>query len=220
MKSYIAYYRVSTMKQGVSGLGLAAQRSAVISFVREKSQICAEYTEIESGKRNNRQELARAIDHAKRERATLVIAKLDRLSRNASFIFALRDSGVEFVCADMPEANTLSIGIFATMAQYERELISERTKAALAAKKAQGYRLGTPSNLTAAARETSKQVRKEKARQKETNRIAGHFALQLRRAGKSYRVIAEELNTSGLRSSRGGKFYASTVQHILSLYQD
>ena len=117
MKSYIAYYRVSTMKQGVSGLGLAAQRSAVISFVREKSQICGEYTEIESGKRNNRQELARAIDHAKRERATLVIAKLDRLSRNASFIFALRDSGVEFVCADMPEANTLSIGIFATEAK-------------------------------------------------------------------------------------------------------
>lgn len=214
---YIAYYRVSTNKQGASGLGLEAQRSAVQAFVRSEADILAEYTEIESGKTNTRAQLHAAIQQAQQEQAVLVIAKLDRLSRNAGFIFALRDSGVEFVCADMPDANTLTIGIFATLAQYERELISARTKAALAAKKAQGVRLGSPQNLTDAAREKSKQIRKEQARANERNRIAKHFACTLRLLGKSLRKIAEELNTSGLRSSRGGKFYGSTVKHLLQL---
>ena len=217
MKTYIAYYRVSTSKQGVSGLGLAAQRHAVQAFVRDTAAIHAEYTDIESGKHDNREQLHAAIAHAKRERATLVIAKLDRLSRNAGFIFALRDSGVDFVCADMPEANTLTIGIFATLAQYERELISERTKSALAAKKAQGFRLGTPANLTDAARLKSASVRKIAAQTKECNCIAKHFAVKLRKSEMSLRKIADELNESGLHSSRGGKFYASTIRHLLML---
>lgn len=148
-RRYVAYYRVSTKRQGDSGLGLKSQRSAVANFV--KGNIVAEFTEIESGKNDQRVELARAIDKAKHERATLVIAKLDRLSRNAGFIFALKDSGVDFQCVDMPDANTLTIGIFATLAQHERELISTRTKAALQAKIAQGAVLGNPTNLTAQA---------------------------------------------------------------------
>ena len=115
MKKYVAYYRVSTAKQGASGLGLEAQRASVHSYTRSAESIIAEYTEVESGKHDNREQLHAAISHAQRSSATLVIAKLDRLSRNAGFIFALRDSGVDFICADMPEANTLTIGIFATI---------------------------------------------------------------------------------------------------------
>jgi DNA invertase Pin-like site-specific DNA recombinase len=122
VQKYVAYYRVSTQKQGNSGLGLDSQRQQVQSFVNCTTCIIAEYTEIESGKNNNREQLLAAIATAKKEGAKLVIAKLDRLSRNANFIFTLRDSGVDFVCADMPDANTLTIGIFAVMAQHEREL--------------------------------------------------------------------------------------------------
>ena len=142
LPKYVAYYRVSTRGQGESGLGLEAQKAAVAGFV--KGVIVAEYTEIESGKNNQRVELGAAIERAKQEKAVLVIAKLDRLSRNASFIFTLRDSGVNFQCVDMPDANTLTIGIFATLAQHERELISSRTKAALQAKIAQGCPAGYP----------------------------------------------------------------------------
>jgi DNA invertase Pin-like site-specific DNA recombinase len=106
------------------------------------------YIEVESGKRNDRPELAQAIERARREGATLIIAKLDRLARSVAFIFALRDSGVKFLACDMPEANTLTIGLLAALAQHERELISERTKAALEAKKARGCVLGSPQNLT------------------------------------------------------------------------
>ncbi|WP_229370339.1 recombinase family protein [Fibrivirga algicola] len=122
---YVAYYRVSTKQQGDSGLGLAAQQTAVASFVR--GPIVAEFTVVELGKNNGRVQLAQAIERAKREGAVLVIAKLDRLSRNASFILTLRDSGVNFQCVDLTDANTLTIGIFATLAQHERELISSRT---------------------------------------------------------------------------------------------
>jgi DNA invertase Pin-like site-specific DNA recombinase len=217
MKHYIAYYRVSTTKQGASGLGLEAQRASVRAFAHSDDAIIAEYTEVESGKRDSREQLQAAIAGAKQHGATLIIAKLDRLSRNAGFIFTLRDSGVNFVCADMPDANTLTIGIFATLAQHERELISQRTKAALAVKKAQGFRLGSPHNLQSAARVKSAAVRKQQAQSKQSNRIAKHFAVKLRAEGKSLRAIAQELNDSGLRSSLGGTFYASTVQHLLSL---
>src|SRR5688572_20704691 len=140
-KIYTAYYRVSTSEQGQSGLGLAAQRQAVERFVNCSDCIVAEYVEVESGKKDMRPQLAAAIAKAKATGSTLIISKLDRLSRNAAFIFTLRDSGVDFIAADMPEANTLTIGIFAVMAQHEREAISSRTKAALAAKKAQGHKL-------------------------------------------------------------------------------
>ena len=120
-RRYTTYYRVSTQKQGNSGLGLDAQRAAVRTFVPDPTQLGTEFVEIESGKKNQRPQLLAAIAEVRRAGATLLIAKLDRLSRNAGFIFALRDSGVDFVCCDMPDANTLTVGLFAVIAQHARD---------------------------------------------------------------------------------------------------
>jgi DNA invertase Pin-like site-specific DNA recombinase len=215
---YIAYYRVSTAKQGSSGLGLEAQRQAVHHFVRGGA-IRAEYTEVESGKSHTRVALDKAIAHAKETGARLVIAKLDRLSRNVAFIFALRDSGVDFVCADMPDANTLTIGIFAAMAQHERELISERTKAALQAKKQQGYVLGTPRNLTQAAREQGARQVAALARASEHNKRMCAVIENLHAQAIPIARIADFLNTSGFRTVRGKQFHGSTVRYLLQLHR-
>jgi DNA invertase Pin-like site-specific DNA recombinase len=145
-RRYIAYFRVSTQKQGVSGLGLEAQRESVSRYVNSVSgTIIAQFEEIESGKRSdNRPQLQAALGHAKATRATVVIAKLDRLARNVAFISSLMDSGVDFVAADMPMANRLTVHVLAAVAEHEREMISARTKAALAAAKARGVKLGNP----------------------------------------------------------------------------
>lgn len=215
MKNYVAYFRVSTQKQGISGLGLEAQKVAVRTFAASERSIVAEFTEIESGKRNDREQLQAAIRFAKDNNATLLIAKLDRLSRNAGFILALRDSGVDFVCCDLPDANTLTIGIFAVMAQHERELISQRTKAALAAKKAQGYKLGKPENLTEKSTRASIDVRRLKARTNENNVRALALALSYKKQGFSLRKIADELNTNGFKTSRGNEWSFGTVRFLL-----
>ncbi len=141
---HVPYYRVSTARQGQSGLGLEAQQAAVRAFIADPAQLLTEYVEIESGKQNQRPQLLAAMAAARAAGGTLLIAKLDRLSRNAGFIFALRDSGVDFACCDMPDANTLAVGLFAVHAQHERETISKRTQAALAAKKARGQRWAPP----------------------------------------------------------------------------
>ncbi len=143
------YYRVSTRKQGESGLGLEAQQSYVINYARTGShEIIVSYQEIETGKRSDRPELAKAIAHAKRAKATPVIAKLDRLARNVHFLSGLMESRVDFVCCDNPHANRLTLHILAAVAEDEACRISERTVAALAAYKARGATLGTPANLT------------------------------------------------------------------------
>src|SRR5262249_37856675 len=138
------YLRVSTARQGQSGLGLEAQRSAVQQFVagRGGKTIAPEFVEVESGKVNARPQLEAAIKRCRMTGATLAVAKLDRVSRNAVFLLTLRDSGIQFVAVDMPEANTLTVGIMALMAQHEREAISARTKVALKAAKARGKVLG------------------------------------------------------------------------------
>lgn len=216
MKRFTAYYRVSTAKQGQSGLGLEAQRAAAKTFVNGNSEIEAEFVEVESGKRDDRPKLAEAIAHAKANGSTLLIAKLDRLSRNAGFIFALRDSGVEFVCADMPDANTLTIGIFAVLAQHERELISSRTKAALAARKARGLSLGTPANLTDEARRKGAAARSERARTNLGNRQAAELAGLYRAQGHSLRAVAKRLNDGGYLTREGKAFQAETVRRLLA----
>lgn len=211
--NYVAYYRVSTKAQGNSGLGLEAQRASVAGFV--KGVIIAEFTEVESGQQDKRQQLQLAISRAKREGAVLIIAKLDRLSRNASFIFTLRDSGVNFQCVDIPDANTLTIGIFATLAQHERELISNRTKAALAAKIAQGAKLGKPENLTAAAQIKGVAGNQRRAADNENNRRALALASSLHEAGLNYGQIANRLNQAGFLTARGCHFQATQVMRLL-----
>jgi DNA invertase Pin-like site-specific DNA recombinase len=140
---FVAYYRVSTDKQGQSGLGLDGQRQAVMNYLNGGPwRLVAEHTEVESGKRNARPELQKALAACRRHKAKLCIAKLDRLSRNLAFIATLMDSGVEFVATDNPHANKLTIHILAAVAEHEREAISQRTKAALAAAKARGKKLG------------------------------------------------------------------------------
>jgi DNA invertase Pin-like site-specific DNA recombinase len=213
-KFYTPYYRVSTQKQGTSGLGLDAQRAAVRAFAGS-AQLLTEYVEIESGKKNYRPQLLAAIAEARRVGATLLIAKLDRLSRNAGFIFALRDSGVDFVCCDMPDANTLTVGLFAVIAQHERETISKRTKDALAVKKARGAQLGNQQNFTTAVIAQGQAAMQRNAREHQANRQAAQLAELLRAKGQTLWQIAAKLNEAGYRTRRGKAFHATTVQRLL-----
>lgn len=217
MTNIVAYFRVSTQKQGASGLGLEAQRATVADYAkRTGGTIVAEFTEVESGKKNNRVQLVEAIAAAKRTGSVLVIAKLDRLARNAAFIFALRDAGVSFVACDIPEANTLTVGIFAVMAQHEAELISTRTKAALLAKKMRGDKLGTPANLTATARAKGREAHSRNAASNQNTVTAKGYARLLRNDGATLRAMAETLNAEGFKTPRGGQFSAVQVMRLLS----
>ena len=213
---HVAYYRVSTKQQGQSGLGLEAQRTQVMGFIGNQIQLVKEFIEVESGKRNSRPQLLEALAYAKQNKAQLVIAKLDRLSRNAGFIFALKDSGVDFVCADMPDANTLTIGIFATLAQHERELIGDRTKKALAAKKQQGFVLGSPQNLTPQAQQRGVEAIKVKAATNENNQralltVKGYISQQ-----KTLQQVADELNGAGFRTAKGCFFQRVHIHRLLA----
>lgn len=220
MGKYIAYYRVSTQKQGISGLGLKAQRSDVVKFLSRGGELVTEYQDIESGKKNDRPNLIRAIDECKKQGATLLIAKLDRLSRNASFILTLRDTKVDFVCCDMPDANSLTIGIMAILAQDERERTSHRTKAALAELKRKGVKLGSPQNLTEEARATSLRVRQQNAIEDENNRKAGALIVSLRNGGKTFYQITKEVNELGFTTRTGKKFQQNQVQILYRRYSN
>lgn len=221
MKKYVAYYRVSTKQQGTSGLGLEAQRNAVSSYIRN-GELLHEFTEIESGRKTNRTELTEAIAMTRKEGATLIIAKLDRLSRNASFTFMLMDSGVRFIAADIPEANDITIGIMAVLAQEEAKKISERTKSALAVKKTilarEGKKLGTPKNLTQASRDQSLFVRSSIAKDNGNNKRA--YAMVMALEGKSLSYIAKCLNDGGFKTSRGSDFSSEQVRRISLLYHE
>jgi DNA invertase Pin-like site-specific DNA recombinase len=215
---FVAYYRVSTDKQGQSGLGLEAQRKAVLDFLNGgRWTLVGEFTEIESGKRNDRQQLTAALAACKKLKAKLVIAKLGRLSRNVAFISALMEAGVEFVACDMPHASKLTIHILAAVAEHEREAISARTKAALAAAKARGTKLGNPT--LAAVR--SHAVASNKA---EADRFAQNVApviSSIRASGvASHRGIARSLNARGVATARGGQWTAVQVGSILQRVEE
>lgn len=212
--NYISYIRVSTTRQGISGLGLQAQKSAVKNFLKPEDNLIAEFQEIESGKNNERTRLKQAIQRCKELNATLLIAKLDRLSRNVSFIYTLRDSKIDFVCADMPNASPVTIGIMAVLAQDERERISQRTKSALAELKLKGVKLGKPENLTDYSRERSLQVRQDNASNNINNRLATALIISMRKENRSYSAIAEELNISGYTTRRNNNFSAMSVKRL------
>lgn len=212
---YIAYYRVSTQKQGRSGLGLDDQHQMIQRFLREGDKLVQEFTEIESGRKKERPQLQAAIQAAKLHGARLLIAKLDRLSRNASFVMVLRDSEVDFVACDLPDANTLTIGIMASFAQHEAEQIAKRTRAALAQKKARGFVLGKPENLTDSHRAQGVLVIKENARIHSANRQAAELIRLYERDQLSLRAIAERLNEHGFRTRYGKLFQCESVRRIL-----
>ncbi len=215
---YIAYYRVSTQKQGKSGLGLEAQKTAVNNFINSDDVLLKQFTDVESGKKNNRPNLLQAIEDCKSHNATLLIAKLDRLSRNAAFIFMLRDTHVKFKAVDLPEASPVTIGIMAVLAQDERERISQRTKAALSELKVKGVKLGSPENLTNYSRSRSIEVRQQNANTNINNRLATALIVSMRKEDKSFTKIANELNASGFKTRRSCEFSAMTVKRLYDRY--
>ena len=224
MEKYIAYYRVSTNEQGRSGLGIEAQKRDVARFTSNCDNcVVGSFTEFESGKNNQREELTKAIQKAQEVDATLLIAKLDRLSRNAAFIFSLRDSGVRFKCVDMPEANNLTIGIMAVLAQNEREQISIRTKKALAALKARGVKLGSPVGFTVKSRAKANATKRANAA-KNVNTTRAKKAISQAISLAIYQKqtltkesIAKELNEQGFKTTRGKQFTPNNVRYLLNI---
>ena len=216
MEQFIAYYRVSTSRQGLSMLGLEGQKSAVLSYLNNRP-LLAEFTDVETGKNDNRPQLRLAIDLAKQTNSMLVIAKLDRLSRNLTFISTLMDAKIKFLCCDMPDANELTIHIFAALAQWERIRIADRTRTALQALKARGKTLGKPENFTVEARKMGPARLKQIAIENPNNQKAKKVVNLLNRNGKNLREIAIELNEAGFRTSRGNQFGPEQVRRLISV---
>lgn len=220
---WIAYFRVSTSKQGKSGLGLEAQQAAVTSFLNGGDwQLVKSFTEVERGKRSDRPQLQAALDACRLFGAKLIIAKLDRLSRDAHFLLGLEKAGVDFVAADMPNANRLTVGIMALVADEEQRMISARTKAALQAAKARGVKLGghrayadgTPVTLTLDAIAKGRETIAKRADTKAAD-IAPAIR-ELQAAGVTSLIgIATALNDQGIPTPRGGRWQAVQVSRVL-----
>lgn len=208
---FVAYYRVSTAKQGRSGLGLEAQVEGVRRYLNGGDhQLIAEFQEVETGKGANaitrRPELKRALEYAAKEKATLIIAKLDRLARNVHFISGLLQSRVRIVAADMPDADVTMLQIYAVMAEHEARAISKRTKEALAAAKARGVRLGVNGAALAAQNKAEAVARIQP--------IADRLSA-MRAEGSSVRAIASQLNADGVASPGGGRWHTANVHRAL-----
>ena len=215
---FISYIRVSTDKQGKSGLGLEAQRTAIENHLNGGSwKLLKEYVEVESGKNNDRPKLREALETCRRTEATLLIAKLDRLSRNVAFIANLMESKVKFVACDFPTANNLTVYILAAMAEYEREMISKRTKDALKAAKARGVVLGKPENLSAKAAKKGRTLG-TKVRIAKADEHAKRFSQIIpayMKEGLSLNAIARKLNDDRELTSRGRTWTATAVQRVV-----
>lgn len=222
-KGYIAYYRVSTARQGASGLGLDAQRDAVLRLAKE-TPILAEYTEVESGKRHeNRPQLLAALADAKKRGVVLLIAKLDRLARNVHLVSGLMETGVDFIAADLPQANRLTVHIMAAMAEHEREMISERTQAGMEAARREieqnGFRISKAGRKFSAFGNPRWQESIAKARAARLPAPAPAVLLEMMRErrleGATLRQIAAHLNALGLHTPAGRHWYASTVRKAM-----
>ena len=217
---FISYLRVSTQRQGKSGLGLEAQRESVLGYLNGGNwSLIEEIVEVESGKRNDRPKLAEALRLCRVHSATLVIAKLDRLARNVNFISNLMEAGVEFVAVDLPQANRLTVHIMAAMAEHEAAMISQRTKAALTAAKARGTKLGgarwNSGSIASKGQAASIQVRTAKASKRASD--LRPMIETIRSAGaNSLHQIADVLNQKGVRTARGGEWSSVQVARILA----
>lgn len=210
---YIAYLRVSTQRQGQSGLGLEAQRA----IIGQHCTAAAEFVEVESGKRSDRPALAAALLECRRQKATLIVAKLDRLARNLQFLTQLLASDVEIYFCDFPQANKLVLHVIGAISQYEAELISQRTRAALEAKRKHGAQLGKPQNLLAKHKEAiahSVETNKRKAAENANNKRARAF-LQTLSTGLSLRQMCAKLNENGFVTSQGKQFAPVQVSRLL-----
>lgn len=219
MRKFIAYYRVSTQRQGMSGLGLFAQQSTVMAFIESRhGELLEAFTEVESGKKDDRPQLAEAFRLADVTKATVVFAKLDRLSRNASFLLNLNDAGVKFVALDCPELDTLSLGMRAVIAQHERETISARTKAALAVARDRGTKLGNPDGLALKAarrgRELGTQSRIDDAIALAA-KLAPIVAIIKVQGETTLSGIASALNAKRILTPRGSCWDAKAVSRLL-----
>jgi DNA invertase Pin-like site-specific DNA recombinase len=212
--NFVAYYRVSTDRQGRSGLGLEAQQKAVQDYLNGgKWRLVASFTEVESGRNNGRPELTKALAACRVHNATLVIAKLDRLSRNARFLLELQEAGVKFVAVDMPHADNFTVGVLALVAQKEAEMISQRTKAALAAAKARGVKLGGDrGKLTSKERSKGTAASTVARNAKADGRARDLAPILTELSGLSYANMAQALNEKGISSPRGSQWSAMSVR--------
>jgi DNA invertase Pin-like site-specific DNA recombinase len=221
MKSnrYVAYYRVSTQRQGKSGLGLEAQRKAVKDRLCGCGELISEYTEVESGGRNDRPKLSEALSACRLHRATLIIAKLDRLARNVAFVSNLMEAGagVEFEAVDFPQANRLTIHILSAVAEHEAKMISDRTRAALAAAKARGVRLGGFRNRAGTCNDLARAraARTDKAVRRATDLRTTIHEIQ-NNGAQSLCAVASGLNQRGITAPRGGNWCSAQVKRVLS----
>ena len=226
-KSYVAYYRVSTQKQNASHLGLEAQRKTCGDFVRVNNGVIVnEFTDVESGKSTTRKGLFDAIDYCKENECSLVVARLDRLARNIEFTFKIINTGIDIHFCDMPMVNTMILGVFASVAQYERELVSIRTKAALKALKDRGVKLGAPTDANVRkANEYSRIAITNKAKENENNKEFKVFMevfeeennIILKRGidQKYFDMLASKLNRHGKKTQKGLEWNKDRVYNIV-----
>jgi DNA invertase Pin-like site-specific DNA recombinase len=214
---FIAYFRVSTNYQGLNGLGMSAQKATVENYVRGcKGELVGQFAEVESGKAKERPELDKAIALCRKTKSKLLIARLDRLARNASFTLALRDSGVDFIACDMPEADRFTIGLFALLAEKERDDISSRTKAALAAAKRRGVKLGNPKIAAI-------QPKAIAAKQEHARAFAAKLKPVIEKAQRhgvtTLQELADALNARGYKTPNGKAFFPQSVKNLLALLE-
>ena len=220
-QKYVAYLRVSTQKQGYSGLGLEAQREIIHNHLHDTTLI-AEFVEVESGRKSDRPKLKEALALCRKDGATLIVAKLDRLARSVSFLSNLLESDVEIVFCDFPQANKMVLHIISAISQYEAELIAARTKASLQAKKARGFKLGNPEHLLEkhqVAIQNSIRTCRVKADNNPNNKRAVAMLRIFVKENRSYSEMANILNQEGFVTSRGCSFTKSTVYKLIKRYK-
>lgn len=213
---YILYLRASTQRQGQSGLGLEGQRLIAHRFIQPSDRILTEYIEVESGRKNNRPEMAKAIIETRTYGATLLVAEMSRLARSVYFTSRLMEERVRFKACDIPNADEFTINIMAAVAQKAAKDISESTRRGLAAKRERGYTLGRPENFTDSSRELGRLTVQRNAQEAVPNKQARRLASLLRRDGLTLAAIATELNMHGYRTRRGKEFHKTTILRLLA----